>query len=91
MASGRAFVEFSTSDISGDWWFPAPEPSPHVVTGVHRRDGRILVTDQYGTSYSHPNDAVVPTAVPDTRASTRPALRRNPGVVRRPPPAAACA
>ena len=23
----------------GDWWFPAPEPLPHIATGVHRRDG----------------------------------------------------
>jgi hypothetical protein len=51
----------------GDWWFPAPETSPHIATAVHRRQNRIVVTDQYGSSYSHPCDAVVPTAVPDTR------------------------
>jgi hypothetical protein len=40
---------------------------PHTVTGVHRRDGRIVLTDQYGSSYSHPGDAVISTAVPDPR------------------------
>ena len=61
----------------GDWWFPAPEPLPHVVTGVHRRQGWIVVTDQYGSSYSHPCDAVVPTAVPDARVITRPGPSRR--------------
>ena len=51
----------------GDWWFPGPDPLPHIVTGVHRRDGRILLTDQFGSSYSHPGDAVIATAVPDPR------------------------
>jgi hypothetical protein len=37
------------------------------VTGVHRRDGRTVLTDQYGSSYSHPGDAVISTAVPDPR------------------------
>ena len=40
------------------------------MTGVHRRDGRIVLTDQYGRSYSHPGDAVIPTAVPDPRILT---------------------
>ena len=53
----------------GDWWFPGPDPLPHVVTGVQRRDGRIVVTDQYARSYSHPCDAVVATAVPDARVT----------------------
>jgi hypothetical protein len=51
----------------GDWWFPAPDQAPHTVTGIRRRDGRIVLTDQYGGSYSHPCDAVVTTAVPDPR------------------------
>ena len=21
----------------GDWWFPGPDPLPHIVTGLHRR------------------------------------------------------
>jgi hypothetical protein len=41
------------------------------VTGVHRRAGRIVLTDQYGTSHSHPGDAVISTAVPDPRILTR--------------------
>jgi hypothetical protein len=51
----------------GDWWFPEADPRPHTVTGVHRRDGRIVLTDQFGISYAHPGDAVIPTAVPDPR------------------------
>jgi len=54
----------------GDWWFPEADPLPHTVTGVHRRDGRIVLTDQFGSSYTHPGDAVIPTAVPDPRIRT---------------------
>ena len=54
----------------GDWWFPGPDPRPHIVTGVHRRDGRIVLTDQYGITYPHPGDVVLPTAVPDPRVLT---------------------
>jgi len=57
----------------GDWWFPGPDPLPHIVTGVRRRDGRIVLTDQYGSNYSHPCDAVIPTAVPDSRDPSAPA------------------
>jgi len=39
------------------------------VTGVHSRDGRIVLTDQYGSN-SHPGDVVVSTAVPDPRILT---------------------
>lgn len=53
----------------GDWWFPGSDPLPHTVTGAHRRTGRIVLTDQYGFSYSHPADSVVPTAVPDPRTT----------------------
>ena len=60
----------------GDWWFPAPEPLPHIVTGVHRGDGRVVVTDQYGSCYSHPCDAVVSTAVLDRRVATGPTAGR---------------
>ena len=55
----------------GDWWFPEPDPRPHTVTKVHHRDDRIVPTDQYGRSYSHPGDAVIATAVPDPRTLTR--------------------
>ena len=55
----------------GDWWFPGSDPLPHIVTGAHRRDGRIVLTDQYGLRYSHLGDAVVSTAVPDPRIVTR--------------------
>ncbi len=51
----------------GDWWFPGPDPLPHTVTAVRRRDGHIVLTDQFGGSYSHPCDAVLPTAVRDPR------------------------
>lgn len=60
----------------GDWWFPGPDPLPHVVTAVHRRNGQKVVTDQYGSSYSHPCDAVIATAVPDARVLTRPTTPR---------------
>ncbi len=56
----------------GDWWFPGPDPLPHTVTGVHRRDGVVVLTDQYGSRYSHPCDAVLPTAVPDRPISVVP-------------------
>ena len=61
----------------GDWWFPGPDPLPHTVTGVHRRDGKIVLTDQYGSSYSHPGDAVISTAVPDRRILTPAAAARR--------------
>ena len=54
----------------GDWWFPGPDLLPHTVTGVHSRDGRIVLTDEYGSSYSHPGDVVISTAVPDPRILT---------------------
>jgi hypothetical protein len=53
----------------GDCWFPGPDLLPHTVTGVHSRDGRIVLTDQYGSN-SHPGDVVVSTAVPDPRILT---------------------
>jgi hypothetical protein len=61
----------------GDWWFPGPDPLPHTVTGVHRRDGRIVLIDQYGSSYTHPGDAVVTTGVPDPRILTGAAPRHT--------------
>lgn len=63
----------------GDWWFPGPDLLPHTVTGVRRRDGVIVLTDQYGGSYSHPCDAVIPTAVPDPRTLAGPSDRPGPG------------
>ena len=54
----------------GDWWFPGPDPVPHTVTEVHRRDGQIVLIDQLGIAYSRPCDAVIPTAVPDPRIRT---------------------
>ena len=55
----------------GDWWLPGPDALPHTVTGVHRRDGRIVLIDQYGIAYPHPGDTVLATAVPDPRTNTR--------------------
>jgi len=54
----------------GDWWFPGPDPRPHTVTGVRRKDGQTVLSDQYGTRYTHPNDTVITTAVPDPRILT---------------------
>jgi len=54
----------------GDCWFPGPDLLPHTVTEVHRHDGRVVLTDQYGGSYSHPCDCVISTAVPDRRIRT---------------------
>jgi len=56
----------------GDWWFPEPGAAPHTVTDVHRRDGSIILTDQYGIGYPYPADAVIPTAVPDPRITLGP-------------------
>jgi hypothetical protein len=44
---------------------------------VHRRDGKIVLTDQYGSSYSHSGDAVISTAVPDRRILTPAAAARR--------------
>lgn len=49
----------------GDWWLPSSDVLPHTVTGVHRRNGRIVLIDQFGIAYPYPGDAVVLTAVPD--------------------------
>ena len=43
------------------------DPLPHTLTAVRRRDGHVVLADQFGGSYSHPFDAVVPTAVRDPR------------------------
>jgi hypothetical protein len=55
----------------GDWWFPEANAVQHTVTAVQRRQGRIILTDQFGHSYSHPGDAVIPTAVPDPRIAVQ--------------------
>jgi hypothetical protein len=56
----------------GDWWLPGLGAAPRTVTDVHRRDGRIILTDQYGIDYPYPADAVIPTAVPDPRITIGP-------------------
>ena len=56
----------------GDWWFPGPGADPHTVTDVHRRDRRIVLTDQYGIDFTYPAEAVIPTAIPDPRISQGP-------------------
>jgi hypothetical protein len=40
---------------------------PHTVTDVHRRDHRVVLTDQFGFDYTYPGNAVIATAVPDPR------------------------
>jgi hypothetical protein len=59
----------------GDWWFCGPEDRPRVVTGVHRRNGQVVLVDQFGATYPYPCDAIVETAVPDARVLTRPTAR----------------
>ena len=56
----------------GDWWFPGPDPLPHTVTAVRRRDGHIVLTDQFGIGYPYPTDVVIATAVPDPRLTLGP-------------------
>ena len=51
----------------GDWWFPGPDGAPHTVTDVHRREHRVVLTDQYGIDYAYSADTVIATAVPDPR------------------------
>jgi len=63
----------------GDLWYPNPDGTPHTVTKVHRRGGRIVLTDQYGLAHSYPPGAVIGTAVSDpwtpTDARRRPLKR----------------
>ena len=42
-----------------------PRPAPRTVTDIHRRHGVIVLTDQYGSTWTYPANAVIPTAVPD--------------------------
>ena len=49
----------------GDWWQPDPGRYPRTVTDIHRRHGVIVLTDQYGTTWTYPATDVIPTAVPD--------------------------
>lgn len=54
----------------GDLWRPDPDRTPHTVTSVNRRGGRIELTDQYGLAHSYLPGAVIGTAVPDPRTPT---------------------
>ena len=65
-------------------WRPIPYQPPRTVTDIHRRHGVIVLTDQYGATWTYPATGVIPTAVPDPlhlRTSTTAA-----GGTRRPPP-----
>jgi hypothetical protein len=66
----------------GDWWFPGAEPVPRIVTGLRRRGDRIVLTDQYGITYYHPDDAVLSTAVPDPRVLMTAAPGADGGTIR---------
>ena len=44
---------------------PATGPAPRTVTDIHRHHGVIVLTDQYGTTWTYPATDVIPTAVPD--------------------------
>jgi hypothetical protein len=49
----------------GDQWRPLPDQPPRTVTDIHRHHGVIVLTDQYGTTWTYPATDVIPTAVPD--------------------------
>jgi len=44
---------------------PLPDQPPRTVTDIHRRRGVIVLTDQYGATWTYPATSVIPTAVPD--------------------------
>ena len=68
----------------GDWWLPGPDGAPHTVTDVHRREHRVVLTDQYAIDYPYPTDAVIATAIPDPRKLQRyPNSSREGGVMAR--------
>jgi hypothetical protein len=54
----------------GDLWCPDPDGSPHTVTTVNRREGRIVLVDQFGVAYHYLPGSVIGTAVPDARIRT---------------------
>ena len=49
----------------GDWWRPLPDQPPRTVTDIRRHRGVIVLTDQYGSTWTYPATGVIPTAVPD--------------------------
>ena len=56
----------STAHLTpGDQWRPVPDQPPRTVTDIHRRHGVIVLTDQYGRTWTYPATDVIPTAVPD--------------------------
>ena len=49
----------------GDQWRPLPDQPRRTVTDIHRHHGVMVLTDQYGTTWTHPATSSIPTAVPD--------------------------
>ena len=49
----------------GDLWRAVDGEYPRTAILVRRHAGRIILTDQYGTTFVYPAAAVIPTAVPD--------------------------
>ena len=49
----------------GDQRRPLPDQPPRTVTDIHRLHGVIVLTNQYGSSWTYPATGVIPTAVPD--------------------------
>ena len=49
----------------GDQWRPSPDQPPRTVTDIHRHHGVIVLTDQYGSTWTYPATSLIPTAVPD--------------------------
>lgn len=54
----------------GDLWCPDPDGIPHTLTMVSRRDGRIVLVDQYAVAYRYLPGAIISTAVADPRIRT---------------------
>src|SRR5664279_1909219 len=63
----------------GDQWRPLPDQPPRTVTDLHRHHGVMVLTDQYGTTWTTPPPASSP---PPSRPPAHPHLdhgeRRQP-------------
>jgi hypothetical protein len=49
----------------GDQWRPLPDQPSRTVTDIHRHHGVMVLTEQYGTTWTYPAIGIIPTAVPD--------------------------
>ena len=60
----------------GDQWRPLPDQPPRTVTDIHRRHGVMVLTDQYGTTWTYPATSSIPTDDP-TNCTSTPRPRRT--------------